>query len=331
MSRSPRRAKKSAKSAKARRAKTAAKKKVRRTSAKKTAQTFSKRKKRKAATKSAKSDSKKASTAGIGVLSSIAFAGTDLQTAFNQGLAMPGIYRSTKDKLGYDAASISAALANLNGDIDVTLIVSAGGVVTEDEAAPRPTKDTISLVGGRIASSPNPGGRFRDRLSLESFATNPRRLAHLNSLGIRPNEVCLFSNQRSKMRGTEHGGWGGRDTVTVNVSQTSSPQDITREYTDGFGRVAGGIKAVLISADPWFFETGRELVRIANQWVTADGARRICYPLQEYLRHGPARNQTTLYGPSLLDAYNLLGQMAAKTIDPAAPAPGRLQQICIDR
>jgi hypothetical protein len=264
---------------------------------------------------------------GIGFLSSLQFTGTPLAQAFDRGLGMAGVYRNTQDRLGYDAARYSSALATLNGDGQVTLIAAAGGIVSELPATAQPQKDTISLVGGTIAGSVNPGGRFRRRLSLESVASNPQRIAHLaRTFHIQPNQICLLANPNSKMAASERGPFA---TVrSADIKATSTPAEITSQYTNAFANLS--TRAVIVSADPWFFQTGSELVRIANQWVTADPARRVCYPLQEYEGHGPARNQTTLCGPSILQAYEFLGQLAAHVIDPSKPSPGNPPQVCRD-
>jgi hypothetical protein len=110
--------------------------------------------------------------------------------------------------------------------------------------------------------------------------------------------------------------------VTINVPQA---------YTNAFNNItANGFTAVIVSADPWFKLTSKDLVTAANVWAT--GGRRVCYPLQDYQTEKPNLGHTTLYGPSLGDAYTSLGQLAAYVLDPVnnPNPPPPLQQIIKD-
>jgi len=259
-------------------------------------------------------------TQGIGVLSSIPFAGTKLAAAFDKGFGRAGIYANIKDNCGYDAASLQAAVQALNNDIKIGLIVTVGGLIAAQEAA-RSTGATlpfISLIGGTPGNFKG-GGYFRGGVSLESFAHNPHRIAHLKSLKIPEEKICLLSNPNSFMSPLERTAWQAAPRGGVfdagGTAGAGSPNS-TATYKAAFGKIsAAGMMAVVVSADPFFQATMDDLINEANQWIKAGQGRRICYPLHDYANPSgkcqPIAGHT-LYGPDLMEAYALLGQMAAK-------------------
>src|SRR5262245_17452712 len=116
---------------------------------------------------------------GIGVISSIKFQGTALETAFDAGLNMPKLYRGTpQDDLGRNPGVLSAALATLVGDTSVTLIVSIGGIAIQEAGDRDDRKDYIALLGG-IPTGGNPHGHHKGHLSLDSFLRHADRLQYL--------------------------------------------------------------------------------------------------------------------------------------------------------
>lgn len=260
---------------------------------------------------------------GIGVISSIPFTGTPIELAFDQGLNIPGLHRNPQDDLGYDATALNAAMAVLDGDSQVTLIVAVGGIVTEQAAVNHTGKDVISLVGGVISGSPPPGtGGFRDRVSLESFNSNARRIAHLAQRGITLPNICLLYNPNSKMSDEERSGhaWGQPEPARIGKTTTNRPE----VYMEAFNHITK--QGIIVSADPWFYRTRMELVEKANDWLAHDPARRICYPLQDYENAAPTRSQTSVCGPSLLAAYEVLGKLAAHYIAGGPKPPLTLVQ-----
>jgi hypothetical protein len=67
------------------------------------------------------------------------------------------------------------------------------------------------------------------------------------------------------------------------------------------------MKAIVVSADPFFTETMNKLVDAANRT-----GEHVCCPLQDYSDAPPAptAGKTTLFGPSLKSSYKLLGRLA---------------------
>jgi hypothetical protein len=79
-------------------------------------------------------------------------------------------------------------------------------------------------------------------------------------------------------------------------------------------RFTATLKADVISADPFFQESKNELIKAAN----ATGLY-LCYPLLHYRNNGgahkPKGGKTTLFGPSLENAYKMLGQVASLAVN----------------
>jgi hypothetical protein len=275
-------------------------------------------------------------TQGIGVLSSISFSGTKLADAFEKGLGGSGTYFNVQDNRGYDPQSLNTAVQVLNNDLKVGLIVTVGGLVTA-QAAARNTGATlpfISLIGGTPGVFPSPGqGYFRGGVSLETFAHNPHRVAHLRSLGIPESKVCLLSNPNSHMAAAETAAWvskGRGPVITAGASAGLGTFNSAATYRPAFAAIAAeNMMAVVVSADPFFKETMDELIDAANDWIAGGKDRRVCYPLHDYANASgkckPAPGHT-LHGPILEEAYESLGQMAARCL---AGQPTTLQALQI--
>jgi hypothetical protein len=276
-------------------------------------------------------------TQGIGVLSSISFRGTKLADAFQKGLGRPEVYINVQDNRGYDPKSLDQAVHTLNNDIKVGLIVTVGGLVSAQAAGAKTgaTIPFISLVGGTPGAFPSQGqGYFRGGISLETFAHNPHRVAHLKGLGVPENKVCLLSNPNSHMAAAETAAWvasGRGPVITAGASAGLGTSNSATTYRPAFAAIAAAnMSAVVVSADPFFKETMDELIDAANNWIAGGPGRRICYPLHDYANASgkckPAPGHT-LHGPVLEDAYESLGKMAANFL---AGQPTTLQTLGIN-
>jgi hypothetical protein len=275
-------------------------------------------------------------TQGIGVLSSISFSGTKLADAFHSGLCRPEIYVTIKDNCGYHPQSLHKGLHALNNDVHVGLIVTAGGLVVAQEAAKATgaTLPFISLIGGTPGAFPSMGqGYFRGGVSLETFAHNPHRVAHLRGLGIPEDRICLLSNPNSFMAPAEMGAWvaaGRGPVISAGASPGMGSVNSAATYAPAFAAIeAANMQAVVVSADPFFKETMEDLIDVANRWLAGGKGRRIVYPLHDYENPaGKCRPSAghTLHGPDLYEAYELLGQIAAAFL---AGQPTSLQTLRI--
>jgi hypothetical protein len=103
----------------------------------------------------------------------------------------------------------------------------------------------------------------------------------------------------------------------VKCNSTNGDVDPNR-YANDMANFPASVKAIVMSADPFFQDTMDELIDAAN-----GTGRYICYPLQAYENTGgthlPTHGKATLFGPSLVGAYKLLGQLASIVLNTGAP------------
>jgi hypothetical protein len=89
-------------------------------------------------------------------------------------------------------------------------------------------------------------------------------------------------------------------------------------YPTDIARFPATVKAIVISADPFFQDSKEELIGAAN-----GTGKYICYPLQTFENIGglnlPTPGKTTLLGPTLTGAYKLLGQLTTLALSSSAP------------
>jgi hypothetical protein len=269
-------------------------------------------KKKKTSTKKAKSSSKRPIASRIGFLSTIDCTRA-MKDAFEAGSGVTARYRCG---IGYK--KLDDVIKAFNGDINIRLIVTAGGLIA-CQAADRWSRKPFVSLAGMIPS--NPGDKFRGLVNLQMYTFNPDRIRHLDTKGFQLNQVYLFYNPNSATANDEIGEWrrGGAGPV---VAGTTKDDNDPATYPSAFGSITDQTAAVVISADPFFFDTKDELVEAANRWVAAGTKRYVCYPLQNYknARPAPIRKKATLYGPTLEQTYGYLGEFAADVLsEPSRP------------
>lgn len=270
---------------------------------------------------------------GVGVFSSIPYTRTPLETAFKNGLGSIAT-ALVKESLGYDPSDLRNGLSELNKHPGVGLIVTVGGLVTHLQAADAASGATnyfISLIGGRNGVQGAGTGYFLGGVCLQSYSRNPLRIDKLKrqfSIGS-DDELCLLSNPRSSMAAVEKRGWINNRIVDASIDPTTV--DPAVEYRRAFADITSmqdpRIRAVVVSADPYFFTTGRALVQEANNWINGASpgqTRVVCYPLQDYSLYNPTGNRRVLHGPSLRKAYTELGKKARKILTAASSPSGTL-------
>ncbi|MBV9627549.1 MAG: hypothetical protein JO230_05560 [Xanthobacteraceae bacterium] len=262
---------------------------------------------------------------GIGIVSSIPYNGTNLQTKFIEGLNMPLLTPQYQDKLGYNSKKLADAVQDFDSDATVGLIVTFGGIVAWIAAMLNASKTPfISLIGGMPGNfPPPPSGTFVGCVNLQSFAQDQNRITHLGTKGFAPAQICLLYNPNSSMAAAETTNWGGAPPVSAD----NGVSDPTKFAAD-FSNIAE--PAVVISADPYFQHHRNELIKAANA-----SNKYITYPLQVYANNSgtqPTRGKTTLQGPDLDASYKLVGQMASTFLagQPINPATVMAPQIIND-
>lgn len=270
-------------------------------------------KKKKAPAKKAGSKTRggkrKSTASGIGLVSSIACRPA-MKSAFEAG---SGIVPKYKCDVGYKR--LDDAVRAFVGDSGIGLIVTVGGLIAYKAANSDSTKPFVSLVG----KFPTDGSLYyKGAVNLQMYTFNPERIAHLNTKGFQTNQVYLFYNPNSATASDEKAAWRGGPTVAGTTAGDNDPGT----YKNAFDSITAQTAAVVMSADPFFYDTKNKLIAAANEWVAAGTKRYVCYPLQNY-RTGPpspTSGKATLYGPSLEQAYEYLGKLAKEALgDPKGP------------
>ena len=262
----------------------------------------------------------------IGVISSIKCEASfkkAFENALNNNLTGGATITPTyKCTLGYDEAPLGNAVKQFVR-AGVGLIVTFGGVVAFNAAnkvAYNSATPFLSLVGGTPdqngAQFPNPGtGQFYGGVSLESYAGNADRIAHLYDKGYQPADICLLYNPNSVMAGAEIAAWTG-GTTTPAAGDGAGNND-SSNYPAVFAAIRE--PAIVVSADPYFHHSRDDLIAAAN-----GSGKYVCYPLYNYRNkrgtNQPNHGHATLYGPKLEEAMSALGEMAAAVLNTGNPA-----------
>ena len=188
-------------------------------------------------------------TKGVGIVSNIKYTGTDLEKNFNNGLGHPQWDRVVRHQLGYDAKDSARAVAELNTEGRVGLIVTVGGLTTAVAAlnySPNLTKPFVSLIGDTIPEFP---GTIKDwffgGMNLENFRRNPDRISRLADRGFQPGQICLLCNPKSATTPYETREWGGgRIYYAENLAQIQDAFTLFQRD--------GTLGAMIISSDGFF-------------------------------------------------------------------------------
>jgi hypothetical protein len=277
-------------------------------------------------------------TRRIGIVSSIDYSGTSLQTAFNAGVNDTTIGYSISQQPGtYDFASLKNAIRALDTDIaepPLELIVTVGGLIVADAArAVVAHKPFLSIVGGVGATFPDSGtGFFFGGVNLQIFGQNVARVNYLvSNHGKAVNNICLVYNPLSHMSGLETLAWQlarpKRGPIVPTGNNPTTGANDSSTYASTFASIAANnsITAVVVSADPFFKQTMNDFIDAANSC-----GKYVCYPLQDYInvpQHTPKKTLATLYGPNLADIvhppaqYQILGQKASTVLSSLSNVP----------
>jgi hypothetical protein len=256
----------------------------------------------------------------IGVVSSISLPQA-LEKAFKGGVDDGHINVKIKDKVTYKKGNkqkLIAEIIKFNNTAD--LIVTVGGSVSYAAAVDAPaTKPFLSLVGSVPTGAPD---NFKGGVSLQSYEANADRIALLVEKTFQPSEIGLFCNPNSEMNGAEEADWKfqiGANNQIFHGGVNAQGENDASTYSGDFGSIPAAIKALVISADPFFQDTREQLITAANAW-----GGYVCYPALEYANRSgtkPTHTKATLFGPALTDAYSLLGQLSVVVLKSGAALP----------
>jgi hypothetical protein len=270
-------------------------------------------------------------TQGIGIVSSIGY-DAKMTTAFDAGLALvptqtfppnPGqaYIPPPLDKLKFHSQQIITAIQQFNLDTKIGLIVTFGGNFTWGVANQYASKPFISLLGGMLPNTPMPpSGRFAGGVTLDSFETDTARINDLVTVKpkVQPSEIGLLYDPRAPMTQAELDNWTGGQQIAAS----NGISDPTKFSLD-FQSFPNTIKAVVISAAPYFLAEREKLITAANATSLY-----LCYPLLRYRNNigtPPATGKATILGPDLcegaINAYGLMGATANAVLSGQIPSP----------
>jgi hypothetical protein len=269
-----------------------------------------------------------AAAQSIAIVSPISTA--NFQQGFVAGLNNPQIALTWDDHdpngkvYGYGTKKNYKALSNAIASHDglVGLIVTTGGNIAFRAAVDARLKTTpfISLVGEVPARRPD---NFYGGVALQSWLANDARISFLLGLGkgYVASDIGLFCNRRSAMHGDETTLWHGSEYYLTGGGGNNNASAFTNE----FNNVDDSIKALIISADPFFQDNKVALINAANAWVGAKPGRSVCYPLANY-KNVPGTTPVPAgtsywFGPDLAGAYQTLGAVAGLALSANGPVP----------
>jgi hypothetical protein len=251
----------------------------------------------------------------IGFVTSTGYA--NIQTAFEGGLGGPlgtppyeavGKY-DDGGGLGASHKELYTAVTTFDNDVNVNVIVAAGGVVSAHAAWKNTHQTPFLVLAGEtppdFSLSTNP--YFRGGVNLQTPGQNASRHDYLASYyGVHPDKVCLLWNSNSKMGKRERKTWVKDDGWPLDEMVTANDENT---FAGHFANAKNsGALAVVVSADPFFFYKKDKLVQAANNSLLY-----VCYPFSLYTAAAtpPASGRSMWFGPDLDAAYTLLGQKTA--------------------
>lgn len=241
-----------------------------------------------------------------------------LKQAFVGGAGQTPVWQDKKD---YDD-QIQQMMSTY--DKQEFLIATAGGSITFAAATNLQNARFVSVVG--TAPTGNVGNCYGG-VNLSSPDANRDRVAYLVGMGRSLAGIGLLCNSKSWMNQAEEQNWQGIAGVNHNIVHAGNTggHNNSGHYRQDLNGADNAIKTMIISSDPFFYDTREALIKACNDWVAADNSRCVCYPLDDYKNSGGAHRPTAgtayWYGPALSEVYGLLGNSAAMAMSTTNPLP----------
>jgi hypothetical protein len=248
----------------------------------------------------------KAANPTVGIISSITLT-NQLLTAIKSGLNHPNASIISVDKQGYDSGTLEGCIGQFNATVD--LIITVGGGVTYDAAASTAQKPFVSIVG---TSPPKQAAMCYGGVDMHSVGSDSQRAQHIASRNHK--SIGLYYNQKSSMMAVSGPImipplWATA-TYPSSVSTTPGAYDASA-FANDFKAIKNAqvVTALVVSADPFFQDKMGDLIPAAKS-----SGLYICYGLQDYDTGTLTKNNSTLWGPNLIDAYKLVGLLAGNVL-----------------
>lgn len=259
----------------------------------------------------------------IGLLSSIDL-DSYLQDAFQSGVGSDVKVKDKQLKTGYNQNDINTNKKLLK---NCAVIATAGGVVVFTAIAKQSDTQTfVCLVGDQPVTT---GTNCRGGVTIHSWKSNGARVQYLTGTkGFSLSQIALYCNQNSDMNANEEADWNTKTSSTSRIihfsgANTGTKANDSTAFATDFSSIPSTIKAIVISADPFFLQSMNSLMQAVYNWLSPDSTRFVVYPLQDYYNVGtpqPPSGQATFYGPDLVNAYKSLGSQARYVFDTGADA-----------
>jgi hypothetical protein len=155
--------------------------------------------------------------------------------------------------------------------------------------------------------------------NMDTVAHNKDRIDNIKSqfpgANLTAGDIWLLFNSNSVMASavtdptSEQYDWkhnlGGGGYVDANSSGHNEDINFANAFTTAV--LEGGAKAVVVSADPFFFNQRGLLITAARQYPNLI----MCYPNTEYWVSGGKAANSMSYGPTLANIYKDVGLKAA--------------------
>lgn len=251
---------------------------------------------------------------------------TQLVAAFHRGLGETGYFEGRNVKIEYrwaggDENRLKAMAVDLVQRHQVALIAATGGIRSVQTAKEVTTTIPVLFISGAnpvqiglVSSINRPGGNATG-VSVDTTEMVPKRLELLQELVPPDTKVAMLvspgttpgtpgaSVPDAEMKFAEKNG-----VIAFTVRNGPQFDDDLRDEFDLV--VKKGARALLVSADPLYFDRRDRIVALAAQHKLA-----AVYPWRIYAAAGGLAS----YGPNIADAYQQIGIYAGRILKGAKP------------
>jgi len=243
-----------------------------------------------------------------------------LVDAFRGALSDSGFVEGRNVAIEYRwAEGQTARLGEMADDLvrhRVSLIVTGGTVTARAAQAATSTIPILFISGpdpvrdGLVSSLSRPGGNLTG-LAIYTSDLMPKRLEFLNKLVPGARTIALLVNPTDIAHAVEVQNIG--DATRINKQQivvlmARSEGDLESAFSSAVTQRADGL---LISANPFFTSLRAHLIALATRHAIPTA-----YPWREYVEDGGLVS----YGPSITEAYQLIGRYAARILKGDSPS-----------
>jgi len=270
----------------------------------------------------------------LGTLSSIDISSFDAAVQYGFG----SNNYAKRDRKKYVSSDLKQAKNDLINIENCNVLATVGGTVVHKAIVGDSNNvPFVSVLGDTLDLSNLPSlGACKGGISLNSWRSNKARVSYLikKFATIDPSftvsNIGLYYNSNSAMSPDEISDWNNNPAIGLAKPMTGATRDalgnpqnadtFAQDLNNTSGFFPDTVKAIVISADPFFQDNKNSLIYALNTWLVQDATRKyIMYPLQDYRNTGgtsqPTGGKATLYGPDLKMVFRVLGFLAKNAIE----------------